>query len=95
MLHSINPNFKIVVENPPCNNLGYLFGGAGEYELLFTSEYSPSYIKIGEVVPDDKGLYLNGKEITSPPPDPREYNSIISYILAVKRQVKVFSGNNR
>ena len=91
LLHGINPNFKIIIENPPCDNIGYLFGGAGEYELLFTSQAEcNNAIKIGKVIPDEKGVFLNNIEITQAPPDPRNYKSIISYILAIKKQIKVF-----
>ncbi len=96
LLHGINPNFKIEIENPPCKDIGYLFAGAGEYELLFTAEEKcENAIKIGKVTPNKKGIFLNGVEITSPPPDPRAYKSIISYILAVKRQVKTYNANGR
>ncbi|MBQ9245896.1 hypothetical protein IJ182_06495 [bacterium] len=96
LLHGINPNFKIEIENPPCKDIGYLFAGAGEYELLYTSDKEDEKaIKIGKVIPNQTGVFLNGKDVKSAPPDPRAYRSIISYILAVKRQVKGFYEHNR
>ena len=84
ILHELNPNFRIDVENLPCKDVKYLFGGAGEYELIFTSkEDKLDAIKIGRVIPNSNGVFLNGKEILDPPPSPRNYKSLFLYILDV------------
>ena len=84
LLHEINPEFSIEVENPPCKDINYLFGGAGEYELLFTSaDDCPDAIKIGKVIANDKGVFINGIELKTAPPDPRAYKFLPFYILDI------------
>ena len=91
LLHEINPNFRIEVENPPCKDINYLFGGAGEYELLFTSaEDCPDAIKIGKVTPNDKGVFINGLELQTAPPDPRTYKFLPFYIFDVIKSAHRF-----
>ncbi len=91
ILHKLNQDFRIEVENPPCNDINYLFGGAGEYELLFTTnEECSDAIKIGRVVPNDKGVFINGVELTTAPPDPRAYKFMPFYILDVIKSAKRF-----
>lgn len=91
ILHKLNQDFKIEIENPPCNDINYLFGGAGEYELLFTTnEKCSDAIKIGRVIPNDKGVFINGVELTTAPPDPRAYKFMPFYILDVIKSAKRF-----
>lgn len=91
LLHEINPDFRIEVENPLCKDINYLFGGAGEYELLFTaSEECPDAIKIGKVIPNDKRVFINRVELTTAPPDPRAYKFLLFYILDVIKSAKRF-----
>ena len=91
LLHELNPDFRIEVENPPCKDINYLFGGAGEYELLFTaSEECPDAIKIGKVIPNGKGVFINGIELLTAPPDPRAYKFLLFYILDVINSAKRF-----
>ncbi len=92
LLHELNLDFKIEVENPPCKHINYLFGGAGEYELLFTSQEECSEaIKIGKVVPNDKGVFINGIELKEAPPDPRSYRFLLMYVLDVVKFAKRFT----
>lgn len=91
LLHEINPDFRIEVENPPCKDISYLFGGAGEYEILFTSDEECSdAIKIGKVIPNRKGVFLNGIELQTAPPDPRSYRFLPLYIFDVWKAAKRF-----
>ena len=87
-LHLLNPQFRIEIHNPPVKDIRFLFGGAGEYELLFTSEEPQEEgVCIGTVTPGLQGVYLNGKEIKNSPPDPRSFLSLKDYIQAVEKQV--------
>ncbi len=87
-LHEINPQLKLEVFNPPVKDVRYLFGAAGEYELLFTAKDPvENGVCIGRVTPGQAGVYLNGKEIKTPPPDPRAFGALPDYIKAVEQQV--------
>ena len=86
-LHILNKDFKIEINNPPVKDMRFLFGAGGEYELVFTSaETIKEAICIGNITPG-QGLYLNGKEIKNPPPDPRSFHALSDYIKAVEKQV--------
>ncbi len=92
-LHVLNPHVKFEITNPPVKDIRFLFGAAGEYELLFTSaEPVPGAICIGTVTPGKTGVYLNGKEIKVPPPDPRSFTSLQEYITSVEKQVHELFG---
>lgn len=92
-LHKVSPHVKIEVVNPPAKDIRFLFGAAGEYELLFTSAAPvPGAICIGTVTPGETGVYLNGKEIKVPPPDPRSFTSLQEYITSVEKQVHELFG---
>jgi len=92
-LHELNPDFKIDVKNVPVNDIALLFGGAGEYELLFTSdEVDENAFCIGDVVPNEKGVFLNGIELTQAPPDARDYDNLSDYIGDIKRMVYDYFG---
>lgn len=74
----------------------FLFGGAGEYELLFTTPIDVvphiEATKIGIVHPSAKqGLFFNTNghvsEIMQPVPCPREINDRSQYIQAILEQV--------
>ena len=66
----------------------FLYGGAGEYEILFTARENETFshaIKIGTVtdsdIHDNSGaVYLGGVKIENPPPGPREFNNKADYI---------------
>jgi thiamine monophosphate kinase len=89
-LHELNPQFRIDVKDPPTNDIRMLFGGAGEYELLYTaadaSHETEDAILVGTVTPGEKGLFLNGAEIKNSPPDPRS-SSLTEYIGALEKYV--------
>lgn len=92
-LHEVSPHVKIEVVNPPVKDIRFLFGAAGEYELLFTSaEPVPGAICIGTVTPGETGVYVNGKEIKVSPPDPRSFTSLPDYIASVEKQVHELFG---
>jgi thiamine monophosphate kinase len=92
-LHELNPDFKIDVKNVPVDDIALLFGGAGEYELLFTSDKPcEDAFYIGDITPNEKGIYLNGVELTQAPPDARDYNDLSDYISDIKRMVYGYFG---
>lgn len=83
-LHTLNPNFRLEVSGVPTADIRFLFGGAGEYELLYTSgREMENAIHIGKAVFGETGVYLEGVEITSPPPDPRSYGNLKEYIADI------------
>ncbi|GHU17361.1 thiamine-monophosphate kinase [Alphaproteobacteria bacterium] len=87
-LHTLNPQFRIDVKNPPAKDFRMLFGGAGEYELLFSSsELVSDAIMIGTVTPNETGLFLDGVALKNPPPDPRSYTDLSKYMEAVSEMV--------
>ncbi|WP_424245951.1 thiamine-monophosphate kinase [Elusimicrobium posterum] len=87
-LHALNLNFKIEAQVSNCEDLRSLFGGAGEYELLFSAEgEAANAIHIGTVTPNEKGVFLNGVEIKNPPPDPRGFDNLQDYIKEVSKTV--------
>ena len=87
-LHVLNPHVKFEINNPPVKDIRFLFGGAGEYELLFTSAVPvENAICIGMVTPGAEGVYLNGKEVRNAPPDPRSFSTLVAYMEAVEKQV--------
>ncbi|MDD3436804.1 MAG: AIR synthase related protein [Candidatus Gastranaerophilales bacterium] len=95
-LHELNPDFKIDIKNVPVNDIALLFGGAGEYELLFTSdspcENCENAFCIGEVIYKEHGVYLNEVELTQAPPDARDYDNMENYIGDIKRMVYGYFG---
>ena len=96
-LHELNPNHAIVIKDVPVDDLALLFGGAGEYELLFTApvdeEETSGAFCIGEVMPGAEGVSLNGRTIIAPPPDPRSYASREEYIAAIFKSVEALKAN--
>ena len=103
-LHQLNParEFRVETNSIPydpavisfCRNNGFspaafLYGGAGEYEILFTTRENETFsnaVKIGTVhdVNDNSGMvYLDGMKIESPPPDPRKYSNRDEYIRKI------------
>ncbi len=69
----------------------FLFGGAGEYELLFATDTNieiSNATKIGFVKPSaNSQIYWGNKEIKSPPPDAREFESKELYIQNIIESV--------
>lgn len=65
----------------------FLFGGAGEYELLFAADARfshPCATRIGTVAPDPSGAVLFGPApLPAQPPDPRDFRSRPDYIAAI------------
>lgn len=94
-LHELNPRHAIRVARPPVENVAYLFGGAGEYELLFTAPpgapVPAGAVRVGEVVPDAAGVTLDGHPVMEPPPDPRSFTGRADYVAAILEQVKGLS----
>ena len=112
MLHTQNPKMRIeidaaglpydpsVLEFATAHHIpppAFLFGGAGEYELLFATpaDQTPDIpaTRIGRAIPSsDAGLFLpiegNPRRIAEPPPCPREYTDQGDYIQAILAQVQ-------
>lgn len=71
--------------------VAFLYGGAGEYEILFTADENENFSsarKIGTIddtdINDNSGaLYLDGVKIEKPPPGPRDFNSRDAYIRKI------------
>ncbi|MBI9017715.1 MAG: hypothetical protein JEZ07_10705 [Phycisphaerae bacterium] len=70
----------------------FLFGGAGEYELLFTTDFAIEIAgcrKIGTIKPTGKSqLFWDNKPINKPPADPREFINREQYIQKIMEDVK-------
>lgn len=98
-LHELNPNHTIAIQDIPVDDISLLFGGAGEYELLFTAPYDEEETSgafcIGEVISGREGVSLDGCAITAPPPDPRSYTSRTEYIGAIFRSIEALKSHER
>lgn len=90
-LHTLNPNHRFDVANVPADDIALLFGGAGEYELLYTAPEAES-VCIGTVTPGKCGVFLDGAEIKTAPPDPRDFATLDAYILAIRSQLHELFG---
>ena len=107
LLHKINPEVSFHVDSLSipfdkdvlefCKNStipqeAFLFGGAGEYELLFTADVETvieNATKIGIIRPSIQSqIFWDDKEISSPPPDAREFESKELYIQEILEVVK-------
>ena len=68
--------------------MAFLYGGAGEYELLFTvpenTEVTIKATKIG-LLTAGHGLFVDGQEIDEAPPCPRSFTTIKDYTKEVMR----------
>ncbi len=98
-LHEVNPGFRIEAMIDKVDDIRLLFGGAGEYELLFTSndpEAERHGMRIGMVTPSgDSALLLNGVPLTAPPPDARSFCSLSDYMIEVSKVVYELFGLHR
>lgn len=69
----------------------FLFGGAGEYELLFAADPNavvPDSTPIGTVLPDSaEGVFFGSMHLTSAPPDPRAFFNRQKYLSAILTQL--------
>ena len=74
---------------------GFAFGGAGEYELLFTTgegEDIPGATRIGTVFPDQNnrvGVYWNGRKLPASLPDARAFPDRRQYIRHLLEVVRL------
>ncbi|MBP5321508.1 MAG: hypothetical protein J6334_11020 [Kiritimatiellae bacterium] len=99
-LHQLNPrhDFRLgTIPVAPPGNPALLFGGAGEYELLFTTPLDAPVPDgahaIGTVMPGSGTVDWAGRLFDAPPPDPRAFASRPAYIEAVIRASAPFGGH--
>ena len=101
LLHEQNPghdfDLRAVPVVPP-GDPALLFGGAGEYELLFAAPPDapapPGCLPVGEARParGPAGLIsIEGVPLSAPPPDPRAFPDRPSYIAAVLAASRPFA----
>ena len=103
-LHEQNPALDFVLRGVPLAAAGgpaLLFGGAGEYELVFAAPPDapapPGCLPIGEACPAQGGagrVTLDGVPLDAPPPDPRAYPDRAAYIAAVLAVAAPFARGN-
>ena len=92
-LHEQNPAHDFALRGVPLAATGgpaLLFGGAGEYELVFAAPPDapapPGCLPLGEAIPVPSGagrVTLDGVPLDAPPPDPRAFPDRAAYISAV------------
>lgn len=103
-LHEQNSAHDFVLGGVPLAAAGgpaLLFGGAGEYELVFAAPPDapapPGCLPIGEALPAHGGdgrITLDGIPLDAPPPDPRAYPDRAAYIAAVLAVAAPFARGN-
>ena len=103
LLHEQNPGFDFDLRGVPVAPPGdpaLLFGGAGEYELLFAAPPDapapPGCLPVGEARParGEGRVTLDGVPLEAPPPDPRAFPDRAAYIRAVLSATRRFATRN-
>ena len=105
--HGVNPGFRFELEpaaipyapqaRAAAQRFGFpppafLFGGAGEYELLFAAAPGaevPDATRIGTVSPDAAGgVFFGSNPLLESPPDPRSFTDRSAYLSAILAQLQ-------
>lgn len=103
LLHAENPGFDFDLRGVPVVPPGdpaLLFGGAGEYELLFAAPPDapapPGCLPVGEARParGEGRVALDGVPLDAPPPDPRAFPDRAAYVAAVLSATRRFAKSN-